>query len=135
MQIKTPVQTVNMPNYGQDQLGSTQAFDMLSGKSIPISMQKNFAISVKVPDFMTKKLSRGQPRLEWKIDRENNFTVVVTTLIDAIFRALYTVMAPQNILRIRLKKDQLLLRNLLIITNFYAYIRDRIFLRFFVIFG
>ena len=34
---------------------------MLSEKSIPISIQKNFAISVKVPDFMAKKCSRGHP--------------------------------------------------------------------------
>ena len=43
-------------------------------------------------------------RLEREIDRKNNFSIVVTTHINAIFWALYTVMTMQNILRIRLKR-------------------------------
>ena len=43
-------------------------------------------------------------RLERKIMRKNNFTIVVTTFISAIFWALYTEMEKQNIFRIRLKR-------------------------------
>ena len=35
---------------------------MLCVISMIVSLQKNFAVSVRVPDFMAKKRSRGQPR-------------------------------------------------------------------------
>ena len=68
------------------------------------------------------------------IDRKYNFTIVVTTLIDAIFWTLYTVMAQKNILRVGLK-DKLFVRNFTIITNLYADIRNEILLSIFVFIG
>ena len=40
---------------------------------------------------------------EWKVNGKNNFAIVVTALIDAIFCTLYTVMTNQDIFRIGLK--------------------------------
>ena len=68
------------------------------------------------------------------IDRKYNFTIVATTLINAIFWTLYTVMAQQNILRVGLKY-KLFVRNLNIITNLYANIRNKILLSSFVFIG
>ena len=70
-------------------------------------------------------------RLHRIIDRIYNFTIVITTLIDAIFWTLYTVMTQQNILRVGLK-DKLFVRSLTILTNLYAYIRNEISLSIFV---
>ena len=53
---------------------------------------------------------------EWKVNGKNNFAIVVTALIDAIFCTLYTVMTNQDIFRIGLKKS-LLYKNFVPVMN------------------
>ena len=75
-------------------------------------------------------------RLEREIDRKNNFAIVVTTRINAIFWALYTVMAKQNISRIRLKRSIIyhkIMTHKYIFTNLHSNVRNRIFLKVLII--
>ena len=75
-------------------------------------------------------------RLERKTSWKNNVTIVVTTFINAIFWALYTVMAKQNISRIRLKRSIIyhkIMTHKYIITNLHSNVRNRIFLKVLII--